>query len=126
MPEQDQFNLQVAPSPQRPVPQRISSSALPTNLSPAQLNFINQKTPPKFIKVRPGPGGMQLAYVEVGYVINMLNQVFGWNWDFKIIDQQVGKRQVWVRGELTTRVGGHSITKGQYGGSDIKFNRNGD
>jgi hypothetical protein len=127
MPEQDQFNLQIAPTNQKPSsPQRLSTNSLPITLSPAQLNFINQKTPQKFIKVRPGPGGMQLAYVEVGYVINMLNQVFGWDWDFKIIDQQVGKKQVWVRGELTTRVGEHSITKGQYGGSDIKFNRNGE
>lgn len=66
---------------------------------------------------------MTLSYVEVGYVINVLNQVFGWDWDFRIWDQQIGNRQVWVRGELTVRLKGHTITKGQYGGADIKFNR---
>jgi len=52
---------------------------LPQYLNKAQLNFISQKTPPQFIKVRPGPSGMKLSYVEVGYVISVLNQVFGWD-----------------------------------------------
>lgn len=98
-------------------------SNLPKYLNKAQLAFITQKTPRQFIKSRPGPGGQILSYVEVGYVINILNQVFGWDWDFRILDQQIGNKQVWVRGELTVRVKEHSITKGQYGGADIKFNR---
>ncbi|QQG43354.1 MAG: hypothetical protein HYW45_04150 [Candidatus Daviesbacteria bacterium] len=96
---------------------------LPSYLSEAQLSFITQKTPKQYIKTRPGPGGIPLSYVEVGYVINMLNQVFGWDWDFRILEEQIGKKQVWVRGELTVRARGHSITKGQFGGADIKFNR---
>lgn len=50
-----------------------SANQLPANLTEAQLSFITQKTPPQYIKTRPGPGGMPLSYVEVGYVINMLN-----------------------------------------------------
>jgi len=100
-----------------------STETLPQNLNKAQLAFMTQKTPSQFIKSRPGPGGLSLSYVEVGYVISMLNQVFGYDWDFKILDQQVGKKQVWVRGELTVRVKDHAITKGQFGGADIKMNR---
>ncbi len=96
---------------------------LPQNLNQAQLAFISQKTPTQFIKTRPGPGGLPLSYVEVGYVISMLNQVFGYDWDFRILDQQIGKKQVWVRGELTVRVKEHSVIKGQYGGADIKFSK---
>lgn len=96
---------------------------LPQSLNKAQQAFIQQKTPTQFIKSRPGPGGMSINYVEVGYVINMLNQIFGYNWDFKVMDQQIGKGQVWVRGELTVRLKGTDITKGQYGGADIKQNR---
>lgn len=98
-------------------------AVLPQYLSQAQLSFITQKTPKQYIKTRPGPGGIPLSYVEVGYIINMLNQVFGWDWDFRILDQQIGKKQVWVRGELTVRARTRTITKGQYGGADIKFNR---
>jgi hypothetical protein len=96
---------------------------LPQYLNTAQLSFITQKTPPQFIKQRPGPGGILIKYVEVGYVINILNQVFGWDWDFKVLDQQIGNKQVWVRGELSVRIKGHSVTKAQFGGADIKFNR---
>lgn len=102
---------------------RLQEKNLPQNLTQAQLSFITQKTPSEYIKTRPGPGGIRLSYVEVGYVINMLNQVFGWDWDFKILDQQIGKKQVWVRGELAVRAKNHTITKAQYGGADIKFNR---
>ncbi len=96
---------------------------LPQYLNAAQKTFITQKTPQQFIKTRPGPGGSKLSYVEIGYVVNILNQAFGWDWDFKIFDQQIGKKQVWVRGELTVRLYDHTITKGQYGGADIKYNR---
>ena len=98
---------------------------LPQYLNRAQLTFITQKTPKEFIKSRPGPGGMKLDYVEVGYVINILNQAFGWDWDFRVLDQQVGNKQVWVRGELSVRLRGREIIKGQFGGSDIKRNKNG-
>jgi hypothetical protein len=105
-------------------PSKIKAlQTLPQFLNQAQLSFISQKTPKQFIKQRPGPGGNLVNYVEVGYVINMLNQIFGWDWDFKVQDQQVGKRQVWVRGELVVRLKGHTITKAQYGGSEIKINR---
>lgn len=100
-----------------------SSTLLPQYLSKAQLTFISQKTDPQFVKQRPGPGGTRLSYVEVGYVINILNQAFGWDWDFRIIEQQIGKRQVWVRGELTVRLKEHTVIKAQYGGADIKVNR---
>lgn len=52
-----------------------------------------------------------------------LNQAFGWDWDFRVIEQQIGRKQAWVRGELTVRPQGRVITKSQYGGADIKFNR---
>lgn len=102
---------------------QIATAQLPQYLNEAQKTFITQKTPKRFIKTRPGPGGLILSYVEIGYVINMLNQVFGWDWDFVIIDQQIGNKQVWVQGELTVRLREHIITKAQYGGADIKFNR---
>ncbi len=98
-------------------------SELPQNLNKAQMAFITQKTPPQFVKTRPGPGGKPLSYVEIGYVVNLLNQAFGWDWDFQIWEQEIGKKQVWVRGELTVRINDKAITKAQYGGADIKFNR---
>jgi hypothetical protein len=102
---------------------KAEPSVLPQFLNRAQLAFLTQKTPAQFVKRRPGPGGIVLDYVEIGYVVNILNQAFGWDWDFRITEQQIGRKQVWVRGELTVRPQGRSITKAQYGGADIKFNR---
>lgn len=95
-------------------------------LTGKQMQYIQQKTPSQFIKQRPGPSGRELSYVEVGYVVNVLNRAFGWNWDFRVIEQQIGKKQVWVRGELTVRVDGNPIVKSQYGGSDIRLGRSGE
>lgn len=97
--------------------------SLPQQLTSVQINFLTRKTPSEYIKQRQGPGGMKLDYVEVGYVIDLLNQAFGWDWDFRIIEQQIGKRQVWVRGELSVRFSDHVVTKAQYGGANIKVNK---
>ncbi|HUV71697.1 MAG TPA: Rad52/Rad22 family DNA repair protein [Clostridia bacterium] len=96
---------------------------LPQYLNQAQLAILTQKTPEQFVKQRPGPGGIRLDYVEIGYVVNLLNQVFGWDWDFRIAEQQIGHQQVWVRGELTVRLKEQRIVKAQYGGANIKFDR---
>jgi recombination DNA repair RAD52 pathway protein len=106
------------------LPDKFDGKAmLPQYLNKAQLAFISQKTPKQFIKERPGPGGYKLSYVEVGYVINMLNQCFGFDWDFEVLDHQVGKTQVWVKGLLQVRVKGQIIKKVQFGGADVKINK---
>jgi len=101
----------------------MNEEKLPQYLNRAQLAFLTQKTPAAFVKTRPGPGGKPLSYVEIGYVVNLLNQAFGWDWDFQILDQQIGRKQVWVRGELSVRIKDKMIIKSQFGGADIKFNR---
>jgi len=57
----------------------------------------------------------------------MLNTIFGYDWDFVIEDQQIGKLQIWVRGKLTVKVktpdSERTITKSQYGGKDIAFSK---
>lgn len=105
------------------LPTKTEPETAPHCLSQSQLSLLTQKTPPQFVKRRPGPGGVELDYVEIGYVVNLLNQVFGWDWDFRILDQQVGRHQVWVRGELVVRAKDCLITKSQYGGAEIRFNR---
>jgi len=104
-------------------PAKTGVEKLPQCLDSAQLSLLTQKTPPQFVKRRPGPAGVEFDYVEIGYVVNLLNQVFGWDWDFRILEQQIDHKQVWVRGELTIRPSRCLITKSQYGGADIKFDR---
>lgn len=95
-----------------------------TLVSDNQKKLIFEKTPQQFIKQRQGPGGTTLNYVETGYVIDQLNKIFNYLWDFEIIEQQIGQKQVWVRGKLTVHLSENlSISKTQYGGIDIKKKR---
>lgn len=95
-------------------------------LSEAQVDFLMQRTPKKEIKFRQGRGGMQYSYVEHGYVTERLNLVFGWNWDFLIVDKQILDDEVMVEASLTVRTSaGHTIIKTQFGGADIKRHASG-
>ena len=99
-------------------------------LATKQWEAIGATTPSEFIKKRPGRGGKVFSYVETGYVIDLLNKTFNGMWEFTIEDQSVGQGQVWVRGRLTVKFPifdkevnvqlVESVSKTQYGGSDIK------
>ncbi|MEA2575570.1 MAG: hypothetical protein QOH93_2868 [Chloroflexia bacterium] len=95
-------------------------------LSEAQVDFLLQRTPRQEIKYRQGRGGLQFAYVEHGYVTERLNMVFGFNWDFEVVDKQILEDEVVVEAKLTVRTpGGQTIVKTQFGGADIKRHASG-
>ena len=45
--------------------------------------------------------------------------MFGWDWDFEIIDQLIEHGEVIVKGKLTCRTAGKTIVKMQFGNKDI-------
>ena len=102
------------------------NSQLPIVFNDAQRDIILMQTPPGEIKSRPGRGGQQLSYVEIGYVIETLNRAFGFDWDFEIVNREYFAEfdEVVVEGKLTIRAGGVTITKQQFGGSPVKKTRN--
>jgi len=91
------------------------------SLNKNQLSHILKKTPSKYIKERPAKGGGKWKYVTGGYVKKCLNLMFGWDWDFEIIDEQIHLEagEIIVKGKLTCRTNGHTIIKMQYGNKDI-------
>jgi len=93
-------------------------------------SVLNKKTPKKFIKKRPGRGGKYFDYVETGYVVEQLNKAFNGMWDFEILDKQIGREKIWVLGKLTvkfiTPLGVQTVSKSQFGGSDIKRTKEGE
>jgi len=95
-----------------------------TWISEKQIIHIIQKTPPQHIYTRPAKGGGTWSYITQSYVVKVLNFVFGWNWDFEVIDQGREQDQVWVKGKLTVKSPkGEQIIKTQFGRSDIKFHK---
>lgn len=85
------------------------SNNLPEQLSDDQVNFLRTKTPSVFVKYRAGAGSKQFAYVEVGYVMQVLNSAFGyagWDWEYEIVVplSYPNTKQIVINGKLTVRV----------------------
>jgi hypothetical protein len=90
-----------------------------------QLLQILQKTPKQYVYRKPGKGGGTFDYVSVAYITKALNYIFGWNWDFEVLEHGVEGGQVWVKGKLTVHgmQAGQTISKTQFGRADIKYKR---
>ena len=95
---------------------------LPLSVTEAQRDFLMQRTPAHEVKKRKARGGKMVDYIEVGYVVEQLNKVFGFNWDFEIASREYIQEadEVIVEGRLTARANGHTITKQQFGGAGVK------
>jgi hypothetical protein len=96
------------------------------SLNAKQLAIILKRTPKQYVKKRPAKGGGEWEYVTGGYVKKCLNLMFGWDWDFEIVDENImiEAKEVVVKGKLTCRSGGKTIVKMQYGNKDIMFRVN--
>lgn len=115
-------------------PKKIQAIVLrQVELAPQQIQAIQKKTPEIYVKTRIGRGKKDVKYVEVGYVINTLNEVLGTlNWDFEVLDQGKTERkneknaegEVWVRGRLTIldHKNNFKVSKTQYGQHNIHVN----
>lgn len=92
-------------------------------LNPNQLGRLLKKTPAKYLKTRPAKGGGTWQYVSGGYVKKCLNIMFGWDWDFEIVEQLIMHKEAIVKGKLTVRSGGRQIVKTQFGNKDIIYRK---
>lgn len=101
----------------------LSKSPLQKN----QLLTILQKTPQEHVHTRPGKGGMTFDYVTGVYVKKVLNYVFGWMWDFQVVDKGREDNFIWVHGRLSIKndKGDVIVVKDQFGGAEIKFKKTG-
>ena len=95
-----------------------------TWMSEKQVVRMVQRTPPQHVYRRQGKGGKIFDYVTGNYVEKVLNFVFGWNWDFEIVEHGVMGDFLWVHGKLTVKDDkGHSITKSQFGRKEIAYKK---
>lgn len=92
-------------------------------LNAFQLQTLLKRTPKAYVKERPAKGGGKWKFVSGGYVKKVLNLMFGWDWDFEVISEQVVFGQVIVKGRLTCRSNGKEIVKMQFGKKDVVFKK---
>lgn len=110
-----------------PIVTKSELSLIESNLlSTSQLKFLMAKTPVHYTRERPAKGGGTWTYVSGGYMKKVLNLMFGWDWDFEILESQILFGEVIVKGKLTVRIGDKPIVKSQYGNKDIMFKRQSD
>lgn len=93
------------------------------SLNSKQLKLILQRTPEKYVKKRPAKGGGTWDYVTGGYVRKCLNLMFGFDWDFEILDEKILHCEAVVKGRLTCRTNGKTIVKTQFGNKDIMYKK---
>lgn len=89
------------------------------SLTKKQLQYIIGKTPKSFVKTRPGKGGKTWKYIDVSYIIVRLNFMFGWDWNFEILDEKILEDVVIVKGKLSCKTKTGYIIKMQYGRKEI-------
>lgn len=101
------------------------SKAKDLALNLEQVNFVLAKTPKSAIRQRPAKGGGTWNYVSGNYIRKVLNLMFGWDWDFEILNEfiNIEHGEVVVKGQLTCRTNGKTIIKTQYGNKDIMFRK---
>ncbi len=99
----------------------------PQFLTDTQIKRISIPTPKQFIKQREGKGGKIFDYVDTSYIISTLNGLFGFFWEFDILDESpiteaMQFESVRVRGKLTVKdKQGNSISKTNYGSQPMVF-----
>jgi hypothetical protein len=98
-----------------------------TWLEEKQVLKILQRTPAEHRFMRKGKGGGDFEYVTGVYIQKVLNYVFGWNWDFEIVKQELigdvsdSYAQIITTGRLTVKSkDGQSVSKMQNGRADVK------
>lgn len=94
----------------------------------AQINAMATPTPEDHIGWLE-KGGKKFPFVTGGYMRVQLDRIFGFDWDFEVIEVHKFETDVVVQGKLTARTRknnqDHTITKTQFGGSKIKTKKDG-
>jgi hypothetical protein len=64
-------------------------------------------------------GGRDLTYLPGEKVIGRLNDVLGFSWSFRVVNQGASEVEAWVLGELSATIDGATVTRQQYGNQDL-------
>jgi hypothetical protein len=89
-------------------------------LSDNAISVLTRPLPKDKIKQRPGKGGMTFNYVSPDFVIDLLNEAFGYAWSNKIVSKEDRDGTIIVQMELTVPgADGTPVTKSHYGSCEI-------
>ncbi|MEO5635407.1 MAG: hypothetical protein ABIR14_02375 [Candidatus Paceibacterota bacterium] len=105
-----------------PIHEGKKYSVVKTPFTINQILSLIKPTPREQIYTRPGKGGKKFTYVTGSYVEKKLNYLFGFMWDFDVLEHGVVGDFIWVKGKFTGNLpNGTSISKTQFGRAEIKY-----
>lgn len=105
-----------------PIHEGKNYSVVKTPFTIKQILSLIKPTPREQIYTRPGKGGKRFTYVTGSYVEKKLNYLFGFMWNFDVVEQGVMGDFIWVKGKLICNLPtGMTIEKTQFGRSEIKY-----
>ena len=100
-----------------------------TGLTTEQISKFFTATPKDKIKSRPAKGGGTWDFVSGSYVTQVLNSLFGFDWNFTIktsMEEALATARtgtVVVQGRLEVRIGDRYIVKEQYGRKEVAYKK---
>lgn len=107
-----------------PIHEGKKYSVVKTPFSIQQILSLIKPTPREQIYTRPGRGGKSFTYVTGSYVEKKLNYLFGFMWDFDVVEHGVVGDFIWVKGKLTGNLpNGAQIRKTQFGRAEVKYKK---
>jgi len=93
-------------------------------LSMEQIRVLHSLTPTEFLQEREGRGGKTFTYVDVHYVVAVLNFVFSHRWSDAYVDYHREGSQLWVRCTLSVTLPNGVIVSHQATGSgEVKLQK---
>ena len=112
-----------------------ATKRVPQLFNEAQRRLVLNETPRYLIKKRKGKAGLYFDYVDVNYVVEQLNYIFGFRWSFKPFSPSAGEMVAYLKasieigqfiviGELIVpdpKRKGETISKVQTGRAEIKM-----
>lgn len=82
-------------------------------------SVLERPFPKEHLRTRVAAFGRELTYVETHHYVRRLNEAFGGDWGFEVLEHRVLEAEVVVLGRLT----GAGIAKTAFGGSAITRSR---
>jgi len=90
------------------------------SLSEQSINVITRPLPHDKVKKRPGKAGMEFSYITPDFVIETLNEAFNFDWNTRLVYQNMHDNVAVVGLELSVPSDGQSrVIKQQFGSCEV-------
>lgn len=88
-----------------------------------QIKLLSKPTPAKEIEIKTDENDVKYKSVKGSYMKRQMNLIFGFNYNFQIIDREFIAGETLVQGRLTIHSNNHTIIREQFGKCNVSFEK---